>query len=526
MQQYFRTQSTEVLPAPVSEGGIWGWMKENLFSGWFNTLLTVIGAYIAWVVLSNLFMWGIWDATFVGESREACPINPETGKTFGACWPFVGARWEQFLFGFYPEAERWRITLAAILVVVGFMPLFVEKFEFKSSYMVLLVVLYPLVAYWLFAGGTAGIPTPSSAGWAGWVAWIVLVLFGIYQFVLPAFKTGARGSGDYMLLVMLAFIPLAFVYLALSSTAIWGWGEVMNSLADGGGALFLSVVLLAGLLFVLYLVGNGGWQATGKIAACIITFPFVAWFIHYLAALAGLTDGSAFSSDAIHYVGTPIHLEPVETAKWGGLFLTMVLAGVAITSSLPLGIVLALGRRSEMPVVSTLCVTFIELMRGVPLITVLFMASVMLPLFLPEGVNFDKLMRALVGLSMFAAAYMAEIVRGGLQAIPKGQYEAADALGLGYWKKMGLIVLPQALKIGIPNIVSLFIGLFKDTTLVLIIGLFDFLNTVQTGLSDANWIGLSTEGYVFAAIVYWIFCFSMSRYSMSIERKLDTGHKR
>jgi general L-amino acid transport system permease protein len=199
---------------------------------------------------------------------------------------------------------------------------------------------------------------------------------------------------------------------------------------------------------------------------------------------------------------------------------------VGIVSSLPIGVVLALGRRSEMPVERMLCVGFIELIRAVPLITVLFMASVMLPLFLPAGVNFDKLLRALVGVALFSSAYMAEVVRGGLQAIPKGQYEAAKALGLGYWKMMGLIVLPQALRIVIPGIVNTFIGLFKDTTLVLIIGLFDLLGMVQAALTDAAWLGFALEGYVFAGAGFWIFCFAMSRYSMRLERRLSAGERR
>jgi general L-amino acid transport system permease protein len=206
--------------------------------------------------------------------------------------------------------------------------------------------------------------------------------------------------------------------------------------------------------------------------------------------------------------------------------LTVVIGVTAISASLPIGIVLALGRRSRMPIVRVLCVAFIELIRGVPMITVLFMASVMLPLFLPEGVNFNKLLRALIGISLFASAFMAEVIRGGLQAIPKGQYEAAQALGLSYWKMMGLIILPQALKIVIPGIVNNFINLFKDTTLVLIIGLFDLLGIVKAAITDANWIGLSNEAYVFAGAVFWIFCFSMSRYSIWLENKLHTGHKR
>ena len=177
-----------------------------------------------------------------------------------------------------------------------------------------------------------------------------------------------------------------------------------------------------------------------------------------------------------------------------------------------------------MPVIRAICVAFIELWRGVPLITVLFMASVMFPLFTPEGVNIDKLLRALVGVMLFSAAYMAEVVRGGLQAIPKGQYEAAMALGLSYWKMMGLIIMPQALKLVIPGIVNTFIGLFKDTTLVYIIGLFDLLGMAQLAATNPDWLGYATEGYVFVGFVFWVFCFSMSRYSQHLEKKLHTGH--
>jgi general L-amino acid transport system permease protein len=227
-------------------------------------------------------------------------------------------------------------------------------------------------------------------------------------------------------------------------------------------------------------------------------------------------------------VGGSFGLPVVDTSKWGGLSLTLVIAIVGIVASLPIGVVLALGRRSDMPVVRSVCIVFIEFWRGVPLITVLFMASVMFPLLMPEGAGatFDKLLRALIGVALFSAAYMAEVVRGGLQAIPKGQYEAAQALGLGYWKMMGLVVLPQALKLVIPGIVNTFIGLFKDTTLVLIIGLFDFLGIVQAAATNPEWLGFAVEGYVFCAFVYWMFCFSMSRYSMHLEHKLHTGHKR
>jgi general L-amino acid transport system permease protein len=227
-------------------------------------------------------------------------------------------------------------------------------------------------------------------------------------------------------------------------------------------------------------------------------------------------------------VGGVFGLRSVETPLWGGLLVTLVVAIVGMVASLPLGILLALGRRSKMPVIRMLSICFIEFWRGVPLITVLFMSSVMLPLFLPTGVTFDKLLRALIGVALFSSAYMAEVIRGGLQAIPRGQYEAAMAVGLGYWRMMRLIILPQALKLVIPGIVNSFISLFKDTSLVLIIGLFDLLGIVQLNFADANWASpqIPATGYVFAGFVFWMFCFGISRYSQFMERRLNTGHKR
>jgi general L-amino acid transport system permease protein len=228
-------------------------------------------------------------------------------------------------------------------------------------------------------------------------------------------------------------------------------------------------------------------------------------------------------------IGMPsIGLRHVDTSLWGGVLVTIVVSWVGIVFSLPIGILLALGRRSHMPAVKLFSVIFIEFVRGVPLITVLFMASVMLPLFVPDAYSPDKLLRALIGIAMFASAYMAEVVRAGLQAIPKGQYEGAMAVGLGYWQMMYHIILPQALKITIPNIVNTYIGLFKDTTLVTIVGIFDFLKTVEVSRIDPKWAAPTTSatGYAFAAIFYFIFCYSMSRYAKSVEARLAKGDKR
>ncbi|MGH6663670.1 MAG: amino acid ABC transporter permease [Pseudolabrys sp.] len=222
-----------------------------------------------------------------------------------------------------------------------------------------------------------------------------------------------------------------------------------------------------------------------------------------------------------------IGLEVVDTVLWGGVLVTIVVASVGIVVSLPLGILLALGRRSPMPAVRLLSTIFIEFVRGVPLVTVLFMASVMLPLFVPEQFEPDKLLRALVGIALFASAYMAEVVRAGLQAIPKGQFEGAMAVGLRYWQMMRLIILPQALKITIPNIVNTYIGLFKDTTLVFIVGIFDLLRTIEVARIDPKWATpvTSTTGYAVAAIFYLVFCYGMSRYARATEARLATGDK-
>jgi len=270
--------------------------------------------------------------------------------------------------------------------------------------------------------------------------------------------------------------------------------------------VILTAVIFVGLLVPL-LTPSAPFKRLNAILF-FVAFPFIAFFL--------LLGG---------YFGLPF----VETPLWGGLLVTLVISYVGITVSLPLGVLLALGRRSKMPIIKMLSVIFIEAIRGVPLVTVLFMAAFMLPLFVPPGMTFDKLLRALIGVALFSSAYMAETIRGGLQAIPKGQGEGADSLGLGYWQKMGLIIMPQALKLVIPGIVNNFIGLFKDTTLVLIISMFDLLGTVKQSISgDPTWATPQTAktGYVFAAAIFWVFCFSMSRYSQFMERRLDTGHRK
>lgn len=234
----------------------------------------------------------------------------------------------------------------------------------------------------------------------------------------------------------------------------------------------------------------------------------------------------AFIIGVMFFLSWGLGLSEHESRSFGGLLLTLVLAVTSISVSLPLGILFALGRRADgLPLLKYLCIGVIELFRAVPLITVLFMAQFMIPLFLPRGFSFDDVFMALIGLVIFYSAYMAEVVRGGLQAIPRGQYEAADSIGFNYYLSMRVIILPQALKIVIPGIVSQFIAIFKSTSLVTIIGLFDILNVAKSSVTDSKWLGLEWEGYAFVALVFWVFCFSMSRYSQWLERKLDTGHR-
>ncbi len=269
--------------------------------------------------------------------------------------------------------------------------------------------------------------------------------------------------------------------------------------------------MLIGAVLVTWLLWpNAPRRALGAVLF-IVVYPIVTYIL-----LSGVssTPGALF--------------ETIPTNLWGGVFVSLLVAIVGIVFSLPAGVLLALGRRSKLPIIKLFSVIFIEFVRGVPLITVLFMANTMLPLFVPEHLSPDRLLRPLIGVALFSAAYMAEVIRGGLQAMPKGQYEGAMALGLNYPKMMQLIILPQALTMVIPGIVNTFIGLFKDTTLVSIVGIYDFLRAIETRRLDPEWAGptISTTGYVFAAIFYFLFCWGMSRYSLYMERKLAAGKRR
>ena len=335
-------------------------------------------------------------------------------------------------------------------------------------------------------------------------------------------------------LTTILFLYLFYLYLpsfldwAIFSANISGSDRSICDANKAGACWTFIKVRFDQLLFGLYFAANPEqiWRPTAALSLfALILIPLIIektphkkWLMLFLLIIYPiifivLVYGGFF--------GIPVS----NTTQWGGFLLTFALAFVGIILALPLGILLALGRRSEMPIIRALSVTYIEFWRGTPLITILFMASVMLPLFFPSGVEFDKVVRAMIGITLFQSAYTAEAVRGGLQAIDKGQGEASMALGMGYWRRNIFIILPQALKISIPSIVNTFIALFKDTSLVSIIGLLDLLNMSQTASRSLDWNGYDIEGYLFAGFIFWIFCYGMSSYSQSLEKKLDTDRR-
>ena len=354
----------EDIKPPVTQVGVIGWIRTNLFKGWFNSLLTIIAIYCLWVIVPPLIRWAFIDSLWLSTGAEC-------QQSDGACWSIIPANIRFITFGFFPYDQQWRPLLAMVLLI-GLLFYSRNRKHWKKS------LLY---------------------------AWLV----GLF---------------------------------------------VMGTLMKGG--------------------------------------------------LFGLAS--------------------VDTSLWGGLPLTLLLSVFGLTAAYPLGVVMALGRRSKMRAVKMLCILYIELIRGVPLISLLFMSSVVFPLFLPQGITINNILRAQVAIILFTAAYVAEVVRGGLQAIPRGQYEAADSIGLSYYLTMRLVILPQALKIVIPPTVQQLISAFKDTSLVVIIALFDLLRTTQTVLSDPKWMGFSAEAYIFVALVYFLCCFFMSNYSRRLEKELQTDY--
>ena len=477
---------------PPGQVGLSHWVKENLFSSWFNAILTLAAIAAIYFTLSPILPWmvnGIWDA---GSLTECRAIRDERGLESAACWAVINERWLQLLFGFYPTDDV-------------------------------------LLANWFYAdglaaaGGTeavfgAGSNATARIAFAGTmkaeIGNLVIFFFGYWRPLLAlallvvAVAPILYGSLPRSMLIFSLIYPFIAVFL------LWGgsiWGPI-------GVAMGLVVTGL-----VLRVVGGAYGALFGGLAA------IVAFLAIFFDPLPFLPHGGLFPL-LPHVTGVlssliPIGLPAIGSEQFGGFMLAIIIGTSGIVLSLPLGIVLALGRQSSMPLIKWVCVTFIEVIRGVPLIVWLFTASLLLNYFLPPGNSFDLLLRVIIMVTLFASAYLAEVIRGGLAALPKGQYEAADSLGLDYWKSMRLIVLPQALKISIPGIVNTFIGLFKDTTLVVFIGLRDPLGLTNAIRATGEWNGIYWELYIFVALLFFTFCFFMSRYSMYLERKLRTDHR-
>ncbi|MBM2577097.1 amino acid ABC transporter permease [Jannaschia sp. Os4] len=422
---FVRESEIPPAPPPARETGAVKWMRENLFSGVFNTIMTVLALIVVVYLLSGVIPWivnGTWEG---GDIRECRAILMGNG---GGCFAVIAERWPQLLFGFeYPADLRWRPTVAFLLLFVAVPPALFPMYLPRWS--LALTGLYPFVAFWLIWGGSILKPLVALAG--------VALGYAAYKVVEK------RG-------------------------------------------------------FVLAL-------AVGVVAAAI------AWWL--LGTVAGEFP-------------RVLRLEAVESRNLGGFMLNMILGVVCVSLSLPLGIVLALGRQSRLPFIKYACVIFIEFVRGVPLITLLFVANVVLAFFLPPESNLDLIVRVVIMITMFSAAYIAEVIRGGLAALPRGQYEAADSLGLDYAQAMRLIILPQALKISIPGIVNVAVGLFKDTTLVSVISMFDLVGMIRGPiLSSTDWAGVYWELWAFACVLFFVVCYGISQYSQWLERQLATDHR-
>ena len=452
---YVAAAFRDPLPPPARVSGPIRWVRDHLFGSLAQVLLTLFGIWLVYATIPPLVKFFIIDAAWTGSNRDVC-LPDKVGHAVGACWPFVVAKFDQLMYGFYPPAERWRVNLTYVIGAVLFIPLLIQSLPYKRLNAIAFFGVFPVVAFVLLTGGNLEL-RGFLLGWLGFDG-----LFSPFAQV-----AGLKASfwADY---VLSSALIIAFVF------ALCRWIAGAEAGRSAAHSALFWLIILAVVLFA---------------------------------------------------VDINVGLPNVETRLWGGLLVTLVIAVTGITVSLPFGILLALGRRSDLPLVKWSSILFIEFWRGVPLITVLFFATYMLPLFLPGRLTIDGLLRAVVGVALFAAAYMAEVVRGGLQAIPKGQYEGAMAVGLRSGLMMRLVVLPQALKLVIPGIVNNFIGLFKDTTLVLIVSIFDLLGSMRAAFTDPNWATPTTlfTGFGFAGLIYFIFCFGMSRYSMALEKRLDRG---
>jgi len=498
---FVRRELVPERPAPVKTTGFVGFLRTRLLNSPTNIMLTILSILLLWFTVIPALRFLLVDAVWHGADRNAC-LTENVGRPVGACWPFVQAKLSQFIYGFYPEPERWRVNLTFALAAILLLPLLIPRLPAKGLNAGLFFFAFPVVAFFLLHGG----------GLEGFgVSWTAGLLSGLADSVIGAGRATAR-AGEAIAIVgpllvlsgkLIALVGVAISYLI--SPLTW----LRDHLQATHQPLWLDLAATAGIVSIALFLLNGGARAGWR---PLLTSLAIFAGIGIVIAVMGLDRG-----------GLPV----VDTRLWGGLLVTLVVSVTGIVASMPVGIALALGRRSTIPLIRIFSVTFIEVWRGVPLITVLFFATYMLPLFVPAGFTIDGLMRALIGIALFAGAYQAEVVRGGLQAIPRGQSEAASALGLSWAKTTALIVMPQALRHVIPGLVNSFIALFKDTSLVSIVALFDLLGSLRASFSDPVWATPTTAftGFAFTGMIYFAFCFGMSRYSLFVEHRLN-AHRR
>jgi general L-amino acid transport system permease protein len=487
--------------APVKTTGFIGFLRTRLFNSPTNILLTIASALLLWFTVIPALKFMLVDAVWHGSDRNAC-LADNAGHAVGACWPYVQAKFMQLIYGFYPEAERWRVNLTFLLAALLLLPLLIPPLPGKALNAGLFFAAFPVVAYFLLHGG----------GLSGFVvSWSADILSGFTGSISGAgtelvVAGHAGGTVGPLLLVLGKLVSWLGAGLSI---LIWPLTSLEDTLRRAGQPLWgdfaVTTVIVSFLLFFLSGGIRTGWRA---LMISLLTFAGIGAVI----AVMGLDHG-----------GLPI----VDTRLWGGLLVTLVVSVTGIVTSMPVGIALALGRRASIPLIRIFSIIFIEFWRGVPLITVLFFATYMLPLFVPGNFTIDGLVRVLVGIALFAGAYNAEVIRGGLQAVPRGQEEAANALGLSWWKTTALIVMPQALRHVIPGLVNSFISLFKDTSLVSIVALFDLLGQLRASFADPVWATPTTlfTGFAFTGMIYFAFCFGMSRYSLFVEHRLN-AHRR
>ena len=487
--------------APIKTTGLVGLLRTRLFNSPTNIVLTFTSLLLLWFTVIPAVKFLLVDAVWRGTDRNAC-LAQKPEQVVGACWPYIEAKFSQFIYGFYPEPERWRVDLTFFLAALLLLPLLIPRLPAKSANAGLFFIGFPVVAFFLLHGG----------GLSGFgVSWMASLLSGFADGIGDGGRKLAGAGGA--IVVIGPVLALLGNLLALLGTAvsglIWPLTWLRDQIQSSANPVWVDFAATAAIVPILAFVLAGGIRSGWR--ALIVSLAIFA-SIGILIAAMGLDHG-----------GLPV----VDTRLWGGLLVTLVVSVTGIVTSMPVGIALALGRRSTIPLIRIFSITFIEFWRGVPLITVLFFATYMLPLFVPAGFTIDGLVRALIGIALFSGAYNAEVIRGGLQAIPRGQSEAASALGLSWAKTTGLIVMPQALRHVIPGLVNSFIALFKDTSLVSIVALFDLLGQLRASFSDPNWATPTTlfTGFAFTGMIYFVFCFGMSRYSLFVENRLN-AHRR